>query len=280
MTLIRTFVSALCLALASPVVAQDYTAETVLARVGDKEITLGHVALMVSQLPDQYRQLPDEALLDGIVDQLIDQELLAAELEAAGEVPGTVALTLENERRALMARATVEEMMGAALDEADVQARYDETIGAAPAEIEYNASHILVETEEEADTILADLEAGADFAEMAQEKSTGPSGPNGGLLGWFGAGAMVPAFDAAVQEMEVGALAGPVETQFGWHVILLNETRETAKPTLDESRAGIEQTLRGEALEAHLEGLRGENALEDLRADVPAAAIRDLSIFE
>ena len=113
---------------------------------------------------------------------------------------------------------------------------------------EFNASHILVETEEDAAAIVESLAAGADFAETAKEKSTGPSGPNGGSLGWFGTGAMVPEFEQAVVGLEVGQVSVPVQTQFGWHVIRLNETRVQDVPTLDEVRQEIEGQVREQAM--------------------------------
>ena len=96
---------------------------------------------------------------------------------------------------------------------------------------------------------------GADFAETAQERSTGPSGPNGGYLGWFGAGMMVAPFEEAVMTLEVGDVSDPVETQFGWHVIILNETRETELPTLDSLRAELTTEIQQLALNARIEEL-------------------------
>ena len=146
-------------------------------------------------------------------------------------------------------------MMADPLPEADVQAAYDEQFGSAEPEQEFNASHILVETEEEAREIMETVKGGADFAETAKEKSTGPSGPGGGSLGWFGKGAMVPAFEAAVVELEPGEVSEPVQTQFGWHVIKLNETRTAEAPALEDVRTDIENQLRQETLQAEIERL-------------------------
>ena len=120
---------------------------------------------------------------------------------------------------------------------------------------EFNASHILVETEEAALALVTALQGGADFAGLAKEKSTGPSGPDGGQLGWFGAGMMVPPFEQAVQAMQVGAVSAPVQTQFGWHVIKLNESRTMDAPALTEVRGEIEIQLRQQAAEAYIEAL-------------------------
>ena len=228
-------------ALVLPATAQEtVTADPsiVVATVGDTEITVGHMIVAWASLPQQYQELPDEVLFQGILDQLVQQSAL--EQQFKGELPRRVEIQIENERRSLTAGEAINEIMEGPLDEAEVQAVYDadySTVDQAP---EYNASHILVETEEAALEVVAALESGADFATVAREKSTGPSGPNGGQLGWFGKGAMVPEFEQAVVAMEPEAISAPVKTQFGWHVIRLNETRVPEAPTLEEVREQIE----------------------------------------
>ncbi|MEM8802624.1 MAG: peptidylprolyl isomerase, partial [Pseudomonadota bacterium] len=122
-------------------------------------------------------------------------------------------------------------------------------------EVEFNASHILVETEDEAKALITELEGGADFAQLAMDKSTGPSGPRGGELGWFGLGAMVAPFEEAVATMEPGAISAPVQTQFGWHVIKLNETRVKNAPPLEQVQAQLSDEIRRVAIEGLVEEL-------------------------
>ena len=119
-----------------------------------------------------------------------------------------------------------------------------------------------VETREDADGIKSELDEGADFAELAKQKSTGPSGPNGGALGWFGLGAMVPEFETAVVALEPGQISQPVQTQFGWHVILLNDTRKAKAPELDQVRAEIEAELRQKAVEERIAELTEQGEIE------------------
>ena len=152
-------------------------------------------------------------------------------------------------------------MADAASDD-DIQAAYDARYADGFGGDEYNASHILVETEEEAAAIKAELDAGADFATLAKEKSTGPSGPNGGSLGWFGPGAMVPEFDSVVIAMKPGEISDPVQTQFGWHVITLNETRRSDAPELELVRGEIANQLRQDAIEARIEELTSAAEVE------------------
>lgn len=248
--------AAVATVLALPLAAQDDAgpkADTVVATVNGTDITVGHMIVARAALPPQYQELPDDVLFTGILDQLIQQAALADKFE--GDLPARVTLSLENEKRSLTAGEVIEKMMADPLPEADVQAAYDEQFGSAEPEQEFNASHILVETEEEAREIMETVKGGADFAETAKEKSTGPSGPGGGSLGWFGKGAMVPAFEAAVVELEPGEVSEPVQTQFGWHVIKLNETRTAEAPALEDVRTDIENQLRQQTLQAEIERL-------------------------
>lgn len=224
----------------------DVTADTVVATVNGTDITIGHMLVLRTRLPQQYQGLPADQLFEGILDQLVQQEVLSSANDGLSK---TGRFVLDNEARALAATEVASEYTRKLVTEEAIQAAYDEQYGTAEPETEYNASHILVETKEEADEIVAELEGGADFAELAKERSTGPSGPNGGNLGWFGKGMMVAPFEEAVLGMEVGTVSAPVETQFGWHVIRLNETREAEVPTLDQVRGGIVETLQQQAIE-------------------------------
>ncbi len=273
------FIAALGLALTltGPATAQD--ASTVVATVNGKDITIGHMIVARATLPEQYQQLPANVLFDGILKQLVDQTLLADDF--SGDLPPRVSLSLENEERSLIAGERVEAALAEALTDEAIQEAYNAEYANVEPTQEYNASHILVETEEEALAIKADLDGGADFAATAQEKSTGPSGPNGGSLGWFGKGAMVPSFEAAVVELEVGTVSAPVETQFGWHVIILNETRNSNAPTLEEARAQLQGQIQETAVNAVIENLRANAEIDETGAEgIDPAIIGDLAIIE
>ena len=239
--------------LAAPVLAQNTTADTVVATINGTDITVCHMIITRAQLPQQYQQFPPDVLFSGILDQLIQQTLLSQSLKNETD---RMMLSLENERRSLRAGEVITNLTGNAVTEEAIQAAYDARFSGAEPETEYNASHILVETLEEAVAVQAEIEAGADFAEVAAEKSTGPSGPNGGQLGWFGPGMMVAPFEAAVVEMEVGTLSGPVETQFGFHIITLNETRVKEAPAIETLRPELEAELQQSAIEDKITELR------------------------
>lgn len=243
--------------------AEPPTAETVVATVNGVEITLGHMIVARASLPQQYQQLEDEVLYDGILEQLVQQSALAQNFE--GDVPLRITKSLENEERSLLAGEVVEAVLQDAITEEALQELYDRQFGDIDPEEEYNASHILVETEEVALAVKETIDGGADFGATAREKSTGPSGPNGGELGWFGPGMMVPAFEAATIALEVGEVSAPVQTQFGWHIIKLNETRKAEIPTLEDVRADLTQELSQIAAQEAI-----QNATEAADVQVPA----------
>jgi peptidyl-prolyl cis-trans isomerase C len=133
---------------------------------------------------------------------------------------------------------------------------YEEQFALAPPK-EFKARHILVETQSEAVALIEELKGGADFVELAQQHSTGPSGPSGGDLGWFTPQAMVPEFSTAVAAMEDGAFTlTPVQTQFGWHIIIREDSRDSAPPPLDSVRDTIKQRLEQEKFQEFMDNAR------------------------
>jgi peptidyl-prolyl cis-trans isomerase C len=228
-------------------------------------------------LPQQYQQLPDDVLFDAILDQLIQQTALKQQLN--GEVPKYVELSLENESRSLLAADVIEKVMENAATEEEVRAAYEEQYSDGNGGDEFNASHILVESEEDAEEIRAELEEGADFATTARERSTGPSGPNGGELGWFTKGRMVPEFEEAVIALSAGEISAPVQTQFGWHVIKLNERRKSAAPEFAEIRDQLAAQIREEAVEESVRTLTTEAEIERPEIeDLDPAILKDLDL--
>ncbi|MEM9966622.1 MAG: peptidylprolyl isomerase [Pseudomonadota bacterium] len=274
--------SALALAtcLAAPVHAQnDPNIDTIVAVINGTNITLGHMIIARASLPEQYQQLPDEVLFNGILDQLIQQSALADQFE--GDLPARVTLSLDNETRSLISSEVINQLLDEAPSEEELQTAYEAQYTNVEAEEEYNASHILVDTLEDAQTIKEELVNGADFAEMAREKSTGPSGPSGGSLGWFGKGMMVPAFEEAVIALTPGEVSVPVETQFGWHLILLNEVRKTEAPELEEVREELDLQIRQTRVQTAIERITASAEVDRSGAeDVDPAALKNLQWLE
>ena len=193
-----------------------------------------------------------------LLSELKDIYLLTTQpsAKALAETPRNKAM-IELQTRGILAQAAAADFLDKnGATDAEIEAAYKEQIAAAPP-LEFKARHILVETQSEANSLVAELDGGADFAELAKTKSTGPSGPNGGDLGWFGPNHMVAPFSQAVAALEDGAYSeAPVQTQFGWHVILREESREATPPTLESVRDMIKQRVEQGKLQDYLEGLR------------------------
>jgi len=230
----------------------DVTGDTVLATVNGENITVAHAIAAKATLPEQFQTMPNDVLLPGIVEQLIQQTVLG---QAIGEVTRRTEIQLENQRRQILATEMIDDVISEAVTDDALQAAFNAEYANAEPVPEFNASHILVETEEQVKELITQLESGADFAEMAKEHSTGPSGPNGGELGWFGPGMMVKPFEDAVQTLEPGDISGPVETQFGWHVVKLNDKRVQDAPVMEDVRQELAEKIENDAVESALQKL-------------------------
>ncbi|WP_127108973.1 peptidylprolyl isomerase [Pararhodobacter zhoushanensis] len=272
-------VTAIFTALAVPAVAQD--ASTVIARVGGTEITLGNAIALRAQLPEQFAQVPDATLFPAIVQQLIEQELLAQ--AQADNLSPRDQLMLQNETRNFLANAALVEAATAAVTDESVQAAYDafaaEYAQGEPV-TEYNAAHILVRTEEERDQVVAALAEGREFADVAREFSIDGSSQQGGDLGWFPAGVMIPEFQAAVEGLEPGQVSEPVQTRFGWHVITLLGTRTAEVPALEDVRDDLVTQIQREATTARVEQLREGAEVENLAEGMDPALLSQSSLLD
>ena len=195
---------------------------------------------------------------EGIIEDLIRMRLLADAAEARG-LPNerTIAAELELQRLQLVARAAAARYLDEnPARESELRALYEENLPRLMSN-QYKARHILVNTEDEARNVIVELDGGGDFAELAREHSTGPTGPSGGDLGWFSADSMVEPFADAVRAMEDGNYSTePVRTQFGWHVIMLEETREQQPPGLDAVRDELRRVVEQQKLEDYVNSLR------------------------
>ena len=257
-------VLAMTATLVSPVLAEEEaakpaetvpteTADTVVASVNGVKITLGHMIALRETLPAEYQSLPDDVLFNGIFEQLVQQEVLAQSVAELG--PRQLAI-IDNDKRGFVSGIAIEGIVATAVTDEAVQAAYDARFKDAVEQTEYNAAHILVATVEEADKLKADLAGGADFAELAKANSTDTgSGANGGDLGWFGRGMMVKPFEDAVVAAKIGEVAGPVQSEFGFHLILVKETRIAEKPTLDQLRDELAAEVENTAINAKIEEL-------------------------
>jgi peptidyl-prolyl cis-trans isomerase C len=279
MTHKKTILAALvlCIAASFPVLAQQTSASTVVARVNGTDITVGNLIVARAALPPEYQSLPDDLIFDGLLDQVIQQVVIEQSL--AGKLKVLDELTLLNERRSYLSGIMVQEVASAAVTEAAVLTAYDEAFAEFKSEKEFRASHILVESEEVANTLLAEIQAGADFAKVAAENSTDGSAQSGGDLGWFGLGMMVEPFEAAVVSAEVGKVVGPVKTEFGYHLILVTETRNSEKPPLETVRAQIESEVQKAAVLDMIEAMVASAAVEKTTEGIDPAVLKDAALL-
>lgn len=250
----RGIAVALALCVAAPAVAQDMTADTVVATVNGTNITLGQMIVLRGTLSAQYQGLADDVLFKGILDQLVQQTLLEQSL--GDKVTKRDEIAVENNRRGYLSGVALQALIKTAVTDDTLKAAYDARYKDAAQKTEYHASHILVATEDEAKALKTQLDGGAVFADLAKANSTDKgSGAKGGDLGWFGLGAMVKPFEDAVVSAEVGKVIGPVKSDFGWHLIVVKETRVAAAPALDDVRDALAQDIEQKAIEAHVKTL-------------------------
>ena len=263
--------------LAAPAIAEDPSADLVLATVNGVRITLGDLIVTRDGLPDQYKSLPDDALFKGILDQLVQQEALMQSLGAKLTLKDTLALA--DQRRNYLSNVALSAGIADAVTEEAIQVAYDTRYKAAAPSVEYRASHILVDNEEKAKALLANIQGGAVFAEVAKTNSTDGSAASGGDLGWFGLGAMVKPFEDAVIASGLGEVAGPIKTDFGWHLILVTETRNAAAPALADVHDEIGAELQKAAIAAFIKAVTDKAEITRSETEIDPALIRDLTLL-
>jgi peptidyl-prolyl cis-trans isomerase C len=241
--------------------------DPVLARVDGIEIRQSDVEAEMRRLPDELRNMPPAMLQPLMLDQMITQKALVAAARARGldRDAEVVARLRRAEEETLQQALLLREVQPLLTDEA-LRGRYQSEIANRPAEEEIRASHILLASEADARTVLAEVRRpGADFAEIARRRSTDPGARNGGDLGFFKRGDMIPEFETAAFALRAGEIsAAPVRTQFGWHVIRLEERRAVPAPSFDESREALRQQAFEEGVNAAVERIRGAATVERL----------------
>ncbi|MEM7213921.1 MAG: peptidylprolyl isomerase [Pseudomonadota bacterium] len=239
-------VAALLVSVSMPVSAwSQEPQDKVVANVNGVEVTDRELSLAEVDMLQQFAETPADQRRAAVLNALIDIKLLAAAAEEAGlsDDPNFKARMAFNRARQLHNDLFQEKVLNIITEE-EMKTRYDLEIADFPSEPEIRARHILVETEEAAREVIAELDGGADFAELAKTKSTGPSGPSGGDLGYFGRGRMVPEFEQAAFDLAKGDYTKePVKSQFGWHVIIKEDERDSQPPSFEEVSEQIRQIV-------------------------------------
>jgi peptidyl-prolyl cis-trans isomerase C len=280
MTKFSGFLQALALgvSLALPAHAEDPTADTVLATVNGVNITLGDVIVTRDGLPDQYKALPDDVLFKGILDQLVQQEALMQSLGTTLTKKDTVAIA--DQRRNYLSNVALMAGIAGAVSDETVQKAYDAKYKDAAPSLEYHASHILVDSQDKAKELLTQIEGGAAFADVAKANSKDGSAAQGGDLGWFGTGAMVKPFEDAVVAAPVGKVVGPVKTDFGWHLILVTETRNAAAPALADVHDELATQIQKDAIAAFIKGVTDKATISRSDVVIDPAVIQNIGLLD
>ncbi len=238
--------------------------DPVLATVNGVNITRSEVVRAQTQLPQQYQKIPMEIILPNLLDSIVDGYLAADYARDQGYQKSDEFKTEIGrvERQILQSMALTREI-DAKVTDAALKKYYDGTVASKGGAEEIHARHILVKTEDEAKAVIAELDKGGDFIELAKTKSTGPSGPTGGDLGFFGHGQMVPDFEKAAYALKKGDYTKTAaKTQFGYHVIKLEDRRTGTPPTFEESVEKMRAELSQKAGLALIESLRAKAKIE------------------
>ena len=243
--------------------------DPVVARVNGNEIHLSDVQEAVAGLPEEYRNLPPQMLFPMLIDQMVDRKavVLLARKDGLDKDPQVQRQLVRAEDSALQ-NALLGREVGPEVTDAKVKARYDATIAGKPGEEEVHARHILVAKEDEAKDIIAQLKKGGDFAALAKAHSTDPGAAQGGDLGFFKKADMLPEFSAAAFALQPGQITEtPVHTQYGWHVIKVEEKRQAPPPTFEQARDQIRQEMIQEGVKKVVAEARQGLTIEKFNPD-------------
>jgi peptidyl-prolyl cis-trans isomerase C len=277
------FATVLLLPFAAAAQAPAPAEDPVLARVDGEAVRLSDVmATAQDVLPAEMRGMPGPMLMQmlppEIMRQLVDRSITERALTTAARAAG---IDQDEEVRRRIRRAEEQELqqalltreVTAATDEA-LRARFEQETSRRQGEEEVHARHVLVQTETEAKAALAEVAGGADFAAVARQRSSGPGAQDGGDLGFFKRGDMVPEFGEAAFALQPGQVSpAPVRSPFGWHVIKVEARRSAPVPSFEESRQELRQKMMEEQVEAVVARIRGGANVE--RLDQPAPSLLD-----
>ena len=253
------------------------SADTPFVEVNGKVIKFGSAIIAFSKIQQSNINFDQKTIFSQIVQQLVNEELLSQKIEKENQL---TLLALEHEKRSAKAAQMVSKILKNFPSDELVSSAYQSLTDQLKGSLEYNASHILVNEEDQAKNILKDLNEGKDFADLAKKHSVGPTAKNGGNLNWFDLNTMVPEFSTALMVLSEGDVSQPVKTKFGWHVIKLNETREKKIPSLEKVRPQLVQNLRQRKINDYLNSLNQNSEINFLQKNINPNEITNLQLLE
>ncbi len=252
--------------------AAQATPDTVVATLGDQTITEADLAFASEDLQQELQQVPEAERRAFLVTVLIDMKVMAKAAKEAGMADTDIfKRRLQYLEERSLRRAFFAEKIANTVTAEAIKAAYDEYVKDFKPVEEVHARHILVATEDEAKAIKAELDAGKPFEVLAMEKTTDPSGKqNGGDLGFFSKGMMVPEFETVAFALEPGKISDPVQSQFGWHIIKVEEKRQSAPPPIEQLQQQLGQQVMFKAFDDSVAALK-----KDLAINIPDAALAE-----
>jgi len=252
-------------------------ADPVVLKINGSDIHRSDIIALQKSIGQQAAGMPLDQFYDRVTERLIATKLLGDAAKAAKlDNDPEVKTELDKAKEQILTRVYVNHLQAKAATDEAAKALYDKTIKTQAGKPEIHARHILVKTEDEAKAIIAELDKGGDFAKLADEKSTDKGG-NGGDLGWFAKEQMVPEFSEAAFKLTTKGeyTKTPVKSQFGFHIIKLEDTRISPPPSFDEAKDKLKGEVANEAIDAKVKELRGKAKIEQFALDgspLPATA--------
>ena len=238
----------------------------IVANVNNEEISLETMIHAMNELPPEIQSQPFMSYYEDLLERVIDIKLFAQEgkkmkLDEEPSVRAAIDFVIEK----VLMQAFLSKYVQENIKEENLKASYNNFIADETSREEIKASHILMDTESEAIDVINMLNDGDDFAELAKNKSTGPSGPSGGDLGWFKRGQMVPPFEKAAFSLNKNEISQrPVQTQFGWHVIKIFDKRIPEAPSYESMKSKLIQDLERKIVSKKIQDLRNDALIEKL----------------
>ena len=238
----------------------------IVANVNNEDISLETMIHAMNELPPEIQSQPFMSYYEDLLERVIDIKLFAQEgkkmkLDEEPSVRAAIDFVIEK----VLMQAFLSKYVQENIKEENLKASYNNFIADETSREEIKASHILMDTESEAIDVINMLNDGDDFAQLAKNKSTGPSGPSGGDLGWFKRGQMVPPFEKAAFSLNKNEITQrPVQTQFGWHVIKIFDKRIPEAPSYENMKSKLIQDLERKIVSKKIQDLRNDALIEKL----------------
>ena len=252
--------------------SQDTSLEVL--TINGQGYSLNLVGSIINQLPDNVRNQPIDVYYNSVIDDIVDTKLTAnAAIESGLAENPLLKEIAERAYDRVIAEAWLNDALNSRINEDMINQSYNDLVADTESRTETRARHILLDSKDAAVDAIKRLDNGEDFADLAKELSTGPSGPNGGELGYFRRGAMVPSFELASFQMDVGSYSkDPVQTQFGWHVIKVEDRRVADAPALADVRDQLRSSISVKIAGSIIADLRSKAEISRLSLDEVRAA--------